>query len=175
MSAARGDLGFGRKIGYSFVALMAGNVASTAVLLLFALLSQVDGLGAIGKVFHMGIGQALTFSLAIWPFSMVGWVVVGLPVVLSLRTEIAADLYWITAALIGAILGAFAMALIYVLPDPRHITIAEFRNAEALRLFGLAALIAGVAFADYCAVVQNALRKQAKENGAPKGTPFSLP
>jgi hypothetical protein len=168
------NIGFERKIGYSFVGLMAGNAASTVVLLLFALLARVEGLAAIGKFWQMEISQALALSFVVWLFSMAGWAVVGLPAVLRLRTEIAADLYWITAALIGAVLGAFAMALLYVVPDPRHVTIARFWNIEAARFFGLAALIAAIAFAVYCSLVKIALRKHALENGAPNGAPRSL-
>jgi len=168
-------IGWERKIGYSFVGLMAGNAVSVVVLFLIALLPQLEAFAEIRKGWNLPLSEALGLSLLIWLVSMGAWVIVGLPVVLLLQAEIVADFYWVTAGLMGAVMGAFAMALIYVAPNPRHIDIAAFRNPETLCFFFLAALISGVAFAVYCALVWATLRRQAKESGAPKGTPRSLP
>jgi hypothetical protein len=174
MNHSQLGIGFERKIGYSFLGLMAGNVASTVLLLLIAVLPRLGVFAGIGQFWKLDIGEALGFAFVVWIFSMAGWVVVGLPVVFLLRAEIAADFYWITAALTGVVLGAFAMALIYVVPNPRHISIAVLWNIETLKFFSLAALIAGVAFTVYCSLVNAALRREAKESGAPSGTPRSL-
>lgn len=178
MSAAQVKLGFAQKIGYSFVGLMAGNVVSLLVLVLISALPLLHMFPEAKKVWNLDIAQAMGLSLAIWIVSMLGWVVVGLPVVLLLRTEIVAEFYWITAALLGAVMGLLTMLLFYLAMNQGRLDASAFRNPEGIRtmaiLFSAAGLIAGVAFAVYCALVQAALRRQAKENGAPKGTPRSL-
>jgi hypothetical protein len=174
-------IGWERKIGYSFVGLMAGNVVSVVVLLLMTVLPNLDVFPAIRQVWKLGAGQALGLSIAIWLVSMLGWVVVGLPIVLLLRAEIVAEFYWITAALIGVVLGMLTMLVFLLAINQGRVDslTASLRNPDALgrtvEFFCAAGLIAGVAFAVYCALVQAALRKQAKESGAPNGAPRSLP
>ena len=166
------SIGFERKIGYSFVGLMAGNVASLVALLLIALLPRLDAFAAIKHFWKLDVEGALGLSLATLVVSMLCWVVVGLSLVLLLSTEIAAGLHWVIAAFIGAVLGVSALLLFLVAlfrPD-----VVDFWKPETLDFFLLAALIAAVAFAVYCALVRAVLRRQAKENGAPKGTPRSL-
>ena len=168
-------IGWERKIGYSFVGLMAGNAASLLVFLLIAALQRLDAFVGLARVWRMGIGQAAGMSLLFVIFSLPLWAVVGLPVVLLLRAEITADFYWATAALMGIILGVFGMTLFCVVLDHGFATL---RNSVALRtiapMFVPPALIAGMAFAVYCRLVKAALRRQTKEDGAPKGTPRSL-
>src|SRR5271170_628995 len=96
MNTAELNLGFERKIGYSFLGLLAGNVASLVVLLLISALPLLGLFPEIKKIWNLDIRLALGWSVSIWIVSMLGWVVVGLPVVLLLRAEIAADFYWAT-------------------------------------------------------------------------------
>jgi hypothetical protein len=179
MNTAELNLGFERKIGYSFLGLLAGNVVSLVVFLIISALPLLDLFPEIRKIWNFDIGLALGLSVSILIVSMLGWVVVGLPTVLLLRAEIAADFYWATAAPVGAVLGLFTMLLIYLALGHGRLDMPAFRDLVATWVtavfFSSAALIAGVAFAVYCALVQSALRKQAKESGAPKGTPRSLP
>jgi len=90
-----------------------------------------------------------------------------------------ADFYWITAALIGAVLGALTMLLLFLALDHGRLDLNSYRNPEALKviagLFADAGLIAGAAFAVYCRLVRVALRKLEMKSGAPKGTPRSIP
>jgi hypothetical protein len=167
------NIGWERKIGYSFMGLLAGNVVSLVVLLLVALLPHLDSFVGIKKLWTLTVGDGLGLAFAIWLFSMAAWVVVGLPVVLLLRAEIAADLYLLTSAVAGAVLGAVAMLLMFMALDHDRLDIAIFQKPETLGLFLLAALIAGVAFAVYCSLVKGTLRKQVKDRGAPSGTPRS--
>jgi hypothetical protein len=93
---------------------------------------------------------------------MLGWAVVGLPVVLFLRAGFAARLHWLLATLIGAALGALTMLLIFSAFDRSSLDAASLRNTTMLRIdvayFSSAMLIAGVAFTVYCAFVRRALR-----------------
>jgi hypothetical protein len=124
------------------------------------------------------IGEALGFSFAGWLVSMAAWVVVGLPIVLSLRTELVADLYWATAGLIGAVIGAFAMLLFFLAMNQGRLDMAMFKNPQGMpvliALFSMAALIAGIALTVYSFLVKAAMRRQAKECGAPLRAPRSL-
>jgi len=173
------EIGFERKIGYSFLGLMAGNVVSLMMLVFISALPLLNVLPEVRKIWNLDISQALGLSVAIWIVSMLGWVVIGLPVVLLLSAEIAADFYWITAALIGAVLGLLTILLFYLALNQGRLDTSTFRNPQAMLMtatfFSSAALIAGVAFAVYCALVQAALRKLAKKSGAPNGAPQSLP
>lgn len=172
MTATRGDLGFERKIGYSFLGLMTGNVASLVVFLLLAVLQRLDAFAGFRHVWEMTVERAAEMSLLFAIFSLPEWVAVGLPLVLLLRSEVVADFYWATAALIGTVLGVIGMLLFALVLDRGFATIS---NPAALRtiapVFAPAALIAAVAFTVYCSLVKTALRKQAKENGAPSGAP----
>jgi hypothetical protein len=180
MSADRNEPGFGDKVGFSLLGLMAGNAANLLVLLLIALLQHLDPFAEIRRQFSLGVGEALVSSFGVWLFSMAGWVVVGLPLVLLLRAKVVADFYLVTAALIGVVLGLLSMLLLLLALNRGRLDIMnfDFRNPEAVRLivflFSDAALIAGVAFTVYCSLVKAALRRP-KKNGAPRGTPRSIP
>ena len=173
MSAARGHIGFERKIGYSFVGLFVGNLASAVVLALIVVLPHIGILPQLSKLWNPAIPILL---LVIAMVSMLEWVLIGLPVVLILRAQIVADFYWATAAFIGGVLGTLGMLLFCVLLDGSLGTVS---NLAALRqiawMFADAALIAAVTFVVYCSLIKTALRRQTKESGAPNGAPRSLP
>jgi hypothetical protein len=179
MSGVREELGFGDKVGFSLLGLLAGNAANLLILLLIASLQLLDTFAYLRQTFSLGVGEALSSSFGIGLFSMAGWVVVGLPLVLLLRAEIAADFYWIVSVLVGAVLGFLSMFFLLLVLNRGRLHIMDFRNPEAMRiivfLFSAAGLISGVAFTVYCSLVKRELRKEAKENGAPKSTPRSLP
>ena len=166
------NIGWERKIGYSFVGLMAGNLVSTLVLSLLVILPLLGILPEFSKKWH---STTPILFLVIAMASMLAWVLIGLPTVLLLRAEIVADFYRAVAAFIGATLGASGMLLWCAVLDRGLGTVS---NPAALLqmwpLFADAALIGGVAFAVYCSLVKRALRKGSKENGAPVGTPRSL-
>jgi hypothetical protein len=171
-------IGFERKIGYSFLGLMAGNAVSFTGLLTMSVLARMNAPAGIREFWTEGISGTLGLSLAIWVTSMLGWVLVGLPVVLSIPTRIVGKLSWITSGLIGAALGLCAMLLFFLAVNGGKLDKALYSDPQAMRtnltLFADAALIAGVAFAVYGVLVKRELRRQAKENGVPKGTPRTL-
>lgn len=171
-------IGFERKIGYSFVGLMVGNAVSLTMLMTMSVLARINAPAGIREFWTAGIRGALWLSLAIWVTSMLGWVFIGLPAVLSLRTSIVGKLSWITSGLIGAVLGLCTMLLFFLAVNGGKLDRTLFSDPHVLRtsasFFADAALIAGVAFAVYWALVKRAMRRQAKENGAPKGTPRTL-
>ena len=169
------EIGFERKIGYSFVGLMAGNAVSFVLLLLMVVLPRMGIFAGLARVWNPGTKETPILFLFVWMVSVLGWAFVGLPVILLLRVRLVADFYWATVALIGTVLGMLAMLLFCLLLDRGFATLS---NPAALRTiapaFAPAGLIAGVAFAVYCSLIKNALLKRTKENGAPSGTPRSL-
>ena len=172
------EIGFERKIGYSFLGLMAGNAVTLAAFVLWNMLGRLDAFADIRKFWIEEIIGTLGLFLMIWVVSMLGWVVVGLPVVLSLRTRTVAEFHGITAALIGAVLGLAAMLLSFLVMNGGKLDTALLSNPQAARAtafyFCGAALISDVAFAVYCALVKAALRKQTRKSDVPSGTPRSL-
>ena len=169
------NIGWERKIGYSFVGLMAGNGANLLLLLLIFVLPRLHVFVGLARVWNPGPNVAPPVLLYIVMVSVLGWAFIGLPVILLLRAKLVADLHWATAALIGAVLGMIAMFLFVLLFDRGFATIF---NPAALRTIALmfvdAALIASVAFTVYCSLIKMALHRRSKENGALNGTPRSL-
>lgn len=151
-------IGAVQKIGYSFLGLLAGNVASLITLLLIAVLPRLNVLPGITRLWGLDFNGALGLSLAIAIFSMSAWVVIGLPFVLLLSSEIAAEFYWAPALLIGAILGAIAMLLFFGAINGGHLDFAALANPAGRYPLYLAALIAGIALLVYCTLVRNAIR-----------------
>jgi len=167
------NIGWERKIGYSLVGLMAGNAAAAAALLLIFLLPRLGLLPGLARVWNPTTPMLFFFIAMV---SMLGWALIGLPFVLLLRAESAADFYWPVAAFIGGILGVLGMLLFCVVMDRGLGTVS---NAAAMRqiapIFGVAALIGAVAFVVYCSRIKAALKDETKESDALKGTPRSLP
>lgn len=160
-------IGFERKIGYSFLGLLAGNAASLSALLVLAILRSFDpirGLSGLTPLWALGMSTVFGF------FSLAGWAVVGLPVMFLLPAKFAVRTHWLVAALIGAILGALSLYLIFTAFNGGNIywlrvTDPAFR--ETMAFFCAAALIAGIAMAVYCRLLRSEFRDWASENGAP--------
>jgi ABC-type sulfate transport system permease component len=169
------NIGWERKIGYSFFGLMVGNVASVLVLILTVMFFPgLDTFIVFMQFSKPSVEDTLVLSIWVCLVSVLCWVVIGLPVALLLRAEIVARFYWIPRALTGAVLGMLPMFLLLVAVNRQHLDMPIFREPETVGLFSVAALIGGVAFSVYGAEVKAALRGQRKENGAPNGTPRSL-
>ena len=150
-------LGFERKIGYSFVGLLAGDAALFAYFFLGIRPWEHGGWGALG------------FFPVYAFFSLLGWIVVGIPAVLFISMEFIAELSWLPLVLIGAALGVFAQFLIFLLLGSRgNLNLPGHWN-EVAWYFMKAVIVSTAAFAVYCALIRRALRKI--ESGAPSGTP----
>ena len=77
---------------------------------------------------------------------------------------------------VGTVLGVIGMLLFTVIMDRGFATISDpAALGQIAPIFAPAVLIAGVAFAVYCALIKGALRKHAKESGAPNDAPRPLP
>jgi hypothetical protein len=145
------------RIGYSFAGLLAGDAALFAYFCLFARAWEPN---------HLQVLEIFPFYVA---FSFLGWIAVGMPAVLLIRSEFIARLYWLPMLLIGVVLGAFAQFLIFLLLGSRgNLNLPGHRN-EVAWYFMMAVIVSTAAFAVYCALIRRALCKI--ESGAPSGTP----
>lgn len=149
-------LGFERKIGYSLLGLAAGNLAALVAFSMYAAIGlNLAGFGLPGSL-RERLLLALDLAFLLGYLSLISWVIVGLPVVLSLSTSLTARLHWSLAALIGSILGAISFTLPFALMggcwNPQLLS-------AFLPFFIAAVVIAGVAFSAYCALVRQALRR----------------
>lgn len=140
-----------RKIGYSFLGLLAGNVALFSFLLADA---KVRGIKDIA--FYM-----LPFYLL---FSIFGWILVGIPFVLVIQSEVITELHWLIVILIGLFLGALAQFFIFFLFEiTGHLNLAGHWRGVA-QYEELAMVISVVAFLVYWLLARRTLRQN--ENGA---------
>lgn len=176
MNTPQFRLGFERKIGYSFVGLLAGNLAMLAGLLLTSLFRDYPYLAKLRHAMYLEPRGALRMWVWCAIFSLLGWAIVGVPAVLILSGNFVSRLHWLIAAVMGALLGIFALYLeidrgrfdaASLLSDP-----TTFRQYVVFVL--AAALNSGVAFTTYCTLAQWARLTHEIESGAPSSAPQSL-
>jgi len=176
MNTPKFRLGFERKIGYSFLGLAAGNLASLAAFSICEALGlNLAGFAPAGSL-RERLLQVLALTILYGYMSLVSWVVIGLPVVLSLSANLITRLHWSLAAFIGSILGAIPFALLFVLIGGGwRQTLATLRNPQMLRIylpfFVAAVVIGGIALSVYCLLVRRASYREQRKSGAPHGTP----
>lgn len=164
-----------RKIGYSFLGLLAGIAALLVGTLLIFLLPVPSKLVDLRHVWNLRLSDALAMSAIFAIVSMVAWTVVGLPFVLLLRAVFVARLHWLLDVLIGALLGVSTLALIFLAITRDAFKTATMRAPgyfwQYVAFLSVAALIPAVAFPVYCSLVRHALCSQEIKSGAPSGTP----
>jgi hypothetical protein len=174
MTTSEFHLGFERKIGYSFLGLLAGNLICLAAFSFSTLVARFAApFGPLSDSWHARMLQVLGLAIVYGIVSMAAWAVIGLPVVLSLSAKLTAQLHWSLALLIGAVLGAVAPAVLVVSFDGWQRTIADIKKPPdtEITFFAAAVIIGGVAFSVHCALVRYAMRNQQRKSGAPRGTP----
>lgn len=169
MNTRRNELGFERKIGYSFVGLLAGNGASLVELLLIAFAQMLPAFAGFKAIWDMPISRALGLGTIFAIFSMLAWAVIGVPAVLFLRVRHIARLPWFLAVVIGAVLGGISLLLIFLMLNQGKLKMADLKAAGVF--WQSAAIISSTAFVVYSVLVKHALGKEQRKSGAPKGTP----
>jgi hypothetical protein len=142
MNTSLPGIGLDRKIAYSFIGLIAGDVA---MLILFSLVTQAWE-------------QPPSHFLGSFPFyvscSLFGWVAIGIPAILLTNTDYVARLNWLRIVIVGILLGAAALIVIFIIFG--HLPVAHFRGFLYCWIF--ASLAAGIASGVYSAFVARALR-----------------
>lgn len=122
MSTPQFRLGFERKIGYSFVGLLAGNLVAVAVVSICLTLDLIPASAQwlTSPSLHSRMSMALVVAVCFGIISLIVWVVIGLPVVLSLSANFIVRLHWLLAALVGAVLGVVSLELFFVSVEGWH-------------------------------------------------------
>ncbi|MFZ0801304.1 MAG: hypothetical protein WAN70_03990 [Terriglobales bacterium] len=108
-----------KRLAYAFVALLAGDAVLFVVMLQFAIRERADLLAA-----HMGEPARIIPLTLQWfainaGFSLAGWALIAVPVVLVPDRSIA-RLSWLSAIAVGALLGPIALFLVFALRGHRH-------------------------------------------------------
>ena len=144
-----------RRLAYAFIGLLAGD----AVLFLFLL---QNAFRADLLALHMGetarqIPIALEMFVFSAPFSLVGWLLVGLPIAVFFPTRFITRLSWPLRLLVGAILGPLALLVILVLLGHGHIEFpGTFRGTGSLWAYSI--LVSTVSFVLYAALLKGKSR-----------------
>ena len=144
-----------KRLAYTFVGLLAGDVMLLFFLLrhaLHATLFAGEPAGLVGDALQLFVLYAL--------FSILGWVLIGLPTALIFSAGSITRLSWPLAPIVGAALGPPALLVIFILFGRAHV---YFRNVvETGMLFGYSILVSTIAFMVYLAL----LRKEMKHSPA---------
>lgn len=152
-------IGFGRRVGYAFIGLLAGNAAIAAYFLSTYLrgLLQFHSSVAARPASQILIGYA-GLMLLYGTFSLIGWLVVGLPAVVLLPLRMISRLPWLVILLIAAAIGVTAMFLILLLFSGGHLTPDSFSFRRFWLYWVLALLASMVGFPTYCWLIRRRLR-----------------
>lgn len=141
-------LGFERRIGYSILGLFAGDIAMLLLLSLITKSWQQDPSYFL---------RAFTFCVNC---SLVGWVAIGIPSVVLINTNFVAKLNRWLVPLIGVSLGSVALLMIYLIIG--HLPAGQLGGLAYYWMF--AAVVSGIAFIVYCALVRRAVRQQKEKS-----------
>jgi len=146
------------RLTYAFVGLLAGDIALVLYMLLSALLVRASLLAA-----HMGepgkqVPIALDVATIYVVCSLVGFLVVGVPVALLLPARFVARWPWLVTMAVGALLGPPALfVILVVLTGGRAHLSSSFR--EMRPVFALSMLVSTVSFCAYVTLLRNQLRR----------------
>lgn len=153
------EIGIGpqSKIGYSFLGLLAGDLA---MLILFSLINSA------WEQEPAHLLRAFSFYMNC---SLFGWVAIGIPAVLLINTKFVTGLRWFLVPPVGIALGTIAMLLIFLIIG--HLPPGQTGGFAYYWMF--AALVSGIAFSAYCALARAGLRRQAESVAPIK--PVDLP
>ena len=144
-----------KRLAYTFVGLLAGDV----MLLFFLLRHALHATLFAGEPARL-VGDALELFVLYAAFSILGWVLIGLPTALIFPAGSITRLSWPFALIVGAALGPPALLLIFILFGHAHVYFSNV--AETGPLFGYSILVSSVAFMVYFAL----LRKDMKDKPA---------
>jgi hypothetical protein len=147
------SLGPSRRIGYSFLGFLAGDLAFMPC---FVTLFQIQGFVHPRAGLSLGLYQQVLTAFEVWPLASIcvfaGWVVVGIPAVLFISPRTICLEPWWTLIPLGTAMGPLAIFLWVVL-----VSLPEVPDLS-LTLYGpaylLAGLISGIAFFVHCFLIK---------------------
>ncbi len=143
-----------RRLLFAAIGLAAGNTA----LLLFLVYNALRVRGALLKA-HMGepylaLPQAWEMFLLYAIFSVLGWLLVGVPIAIGLSPRLLSRVAWPGRMLIGATLGPLALLLIFVVLFVMQGRLSAFSLAHTETLWPLSVIVSTVSFLVYAALLR---------------------
>ena len=142
-----------KRLAYTFVGLLAGDV----MLLFFLLRHALHATLFAGEPPRL-VGDALELFVLYAAFSLLGWVLIGLPTALIFPASSITRLTWPFALIVGAALGPPALLVIFILFRHAHV---YFHNAaETGTLFGYSMLVSTIAFVVYLALLRKDMKNR---------------
>jgi hypothetical protein len=142
-----------KRLLYALVGLLAGDL-----ILLFFLLQHALHATILAGEPARSLPDAVETFILYAIFSVVGWILIGLPATLLFPARSIARLSWPRALIVGAAVGPIALLVIFALLSRSHIYFRDF--AEISTLFAYTILVSTVSFMVYLAL----LRKEMKSN-----------
>lgn len=149
---------FIRRLTHAFVGLLAGDAALLLLLLFNAIRIRAALISA-----HMGnpgreIRRALQMFALYVVASLVGWLVVGLPIAGFLPARVLVRLEWPVRLFIGAVLGPLALLMVLFLLARGHLIWPDSFRATGM-LWLCATIVSSVAFPVYVALLRRGFPK----------------
>lgn len=147
------QINIAKRLGYTFIGLLAGDV----ILLFFLLQHSIHATLLAGESPRL-IGDALQVFFVYAAFSLLGWLLIGLPTALIFPARRLVRLSWPFAPIVGACLGPIALAVTLVLFGHSHV---YFDNlSETGTLFAYSSLVSSIAFVVYLALLHQELKSK---------------
>ncbi len=141
-----------KRLTYAFFGLLAGNAVPLVYLLWSALFVRAEMLRLhIGETARTVATYLEMFAIyAI--FSFIGWIIIGVPVVLFFSARFVRRLSWPLRVLVGTALGPLAVLVIFILLGRGHIDFqTAFRGTGFLWCYSI--VVSTVAFLVYAALL----------------------
>ncbi|HKW99515.1 MAG TPA: hypothetical protein VJN43_17375 [Bryobacteraceae bacterium] len=136
-AARNSEAGVLKRLAYAIAGILAGDLA-----LLFSLFPYALGLFPIYAV-----------------FSVVGWVLVGLPFVLTVPARVLARWPWPVIFIVGAILGPLALLLILLSLAAMQGRLSAFSLSHTETFWPFSILVSTVSFMVYAALARRRVRQ----------------
>jgi hypothetical protein len=143
-----------RRIGYSFVGLLAGNLVLLVVWLGFFVRGRMALPPNRGPLLGSDLLNMLSIMAIYAIFSIFGWVLIGIPAVLMLSSRRITALPWTALVPCGAALGPVSLALIFLFGS--HFSPRVFTEGGMFFLF--AGVVSGVDFWLHCLLIRRRAR-----------------
>ena len=137
------------RVGYSFLGLLAGDAALLLLVLFNALRAS---LLQHGRLMALLLRSALEWFGLVAIVSIVGWMMVGVPAVLTLSTGRILKTAWWQLLLVGALLGPIALLIVFLLLSRGQLSRETFVSTGFF--WACASVISTIGFGVHCAFVR---------------------
>jgi hypothetical protein len=152
-----GEVGPFRRLLFTAIGLAAGNAALLVYLICNALRLRAALLKAHMGAPDLALSQAYETFLIYGIFSVLGWILVGVPIALAFPARLLSRIAWPGQLLIGATLGPLALLLIFVTLFAIQGSSGTFSLAHTEGLWPFSILVSTVSFLVYAALLRRRL------------------